>query len=86
MSYSSTTNTTTDYGGGDVGGNDYNDALFSCGPRGKNKPDINEKAVVVLPDLSNGKGYRGHHDLRRPDGTMATYDSGKFPILFRIFV
>lgn len=64
-----------DYGGGDIGGNDYNDAMFSCGPRGKNKPGIKDVGVVTLPDLTNGKGYRGHHDLRRPDGTMATYDA-----------
>lgn len=63
-----------DYGGGDVGGNDYQDAMFHYGPRGANKPDINEKAVVKLPNLNDPKTYRGHHDFRRPDGTMASED------------
>ena len=39
------------YGGGDVGGNDYKDALFSYGPRGKNKPKITEDAVIKLPSM-----------------------------------
>jgi len=66
-----------DYGGGDVGGNDYEDALFHYGPRGKNKPSIKEMSVVKLPNLDDPKTYRGHHDFRNPDGTMASEDRSR---------
>jgi hypothetical protein len=64
-----------EFGGGDVGGNDYKDALFHAGPRGKNKPKITDVAVVKLPSMATVE--RGHHDYRRPDGTMASDSSGK---------
>jgi hypothetical protein len=41
---------TEEYGGGDVGGNDYKDALFQCGVR-KNVPPITEDAVVKVPNM-----------------------------------
>ena len=47
-----------EFGGGDVGGNEYEDALFHPGPRGKNKPLIGDKAVVKLPSMSQvERGY-----------------------------
>lgn len=48
----------TDFGGGIVGGNDYEDSLYHAGPRGKNKPKITDKAVVKLPSMSTvERGY-----------------------------
>ena len=46
----------TDFGGGIVGGIDFEDALYSKGPRGTNKPKITDKAVVKLPDMNNLSG------------------------------
>lgn len=51
-----------DYGGGDVGANDYKDALFHKGPRGKNKPLITEDAVIKLPDMQTCE--RGYSEAR----------------------
>lgn len=39
-----------DFGGGDVGGNDYQDALYQCGVR-KDVPPITQNAVVKVPDM-----------------------------------
>lgn len=64
-----------EFGGGDVGGNDYKDALFHAGPRGKNKPKITDVAVVKLPDMRTVE--RGFKDYRNPDGTMASEFKGK---------
>jgi len=61
-----------DYGGGDVGATEFEDALYHARPRGANKPKIEEKAVVKLPDMRTV--YRGHKDFRRADGTMAAED------------
>mmetsp|Transcript_23994 Transcript_23994/g.32873 ORF Transcript_23994/g.32873 Transcript_23994/m.32873 type:complete len:221 (+) Transcript_23994:83-745(+) len=47
-----------DYGGGDVGGNDYKDSLFHYGPRGTKKPKITDVAVVKVPDMATvERGY-----------------------------
>eukprot|EP01038_Epipyxis_sp_PR26KG_P005055 gene5055-7056_t len=59
-----------DYGGGLVGGNDYKDALYHAGPRGKNKPKITEDAVIKLPSMATVE--RGFKDFRNPDGTMSS--------------
>lgn len=39
-----------EYGGGDVGGNDYKDALYQNGVR-KDVPPISENAVVKVPNM-----------------------------------
>lgn len=60
------------FGGGDIGGNDYKDSLYSYGPRGGNKPDIKEAAVVNVGGDFMKNCERGFKDFRRPDGTMAS--------------
>ena len=52
----------TDFGGGIVGGNEYEDALFHPGPRGTNKPKITDKAVVKIPDMKTV--YRGYSEAK----------------------
>jgi hypothetical protein len=52
----------TDFGGGIVGGNEYEDALFHAGPRGTNKPKITDKAVVKLPNMQTV--YRGYSEAK----------------------
>ena len=61
---------TLDYGSGDVGGNEYEDALFHAAPRGKNKPLITEDAVVKLPDMKTV--YRGYSEARAVAAHKAT--------------
>ena len=51
-----------DYGAGDVGANDYKDALFHPAPRGKNKPKITDDAVIKLPDMKTVE--RGYSEAR----------------------
>lgn len=51
-----------DYGGGDVGGNDYKDSLFHEGPRGTNKPKITDVGVVKLPSME--KVERGYSEAK----------------------
>ena len=52
----------TDFEGGIVGGNEYEDALYHAGPRGKNKPKITDKAVVKLPNMKTV--YRGYSEAK----------------------
>eukprot|EP01036_Dinobryon_divergens_P026508 gene26508-35171_t len=59
-----------DYGSGDVGGNEYEDALFHPAPRGKNKPLITEDAVVKLPNMKTV--YRGYSEARAVAAHKAT--------------
>ena len=59
-----------DYGSGDVGGNEYQDALFHSAPRGTNKPLITEDAVVKLPDMRTV--YRGYSEARATAKHKAT--------------
>ena len=52
----------TNFGGGMVGGVEFEDALYHSGPRGKNKPSITDKAVVKLPDMRTV--YRGYSEAK----------------------
>ena len=52
----------TDFGGGIVGGVEYEDALYHAGPRGTKKPLITDKAVVKLPDMKTV--YRGYSEAK----------------------
>ena len=61
----------TDFGGGIVGGNEYEDALYHAGPRGTNKPKITDKAQVKIPDMKTV--YRGYSEAK----AKAVYDEKK---------